>query len=88
MMSVISAHVNFPIKTIQITIAGPEGNTSSLYQETTPGTWIPMAHTSRALTQCEQKYLQIFGNKKGNADRTPPHKCAGPRPIYYKVHAW
>ena len=46
------------LKTIHITDAGPEGIASSLYQETTQGTWIPIDHASRALTPCEQKYSQ------------------------------
>ena len=46
------------LKTIHITDAGPEGIASSLYQETTQGTWIPIDHASTALTPCEQKYSQ------------------------------
>ena len=51
------------LKTMHITDAGPEEIVSSLYQETTQETWIPVStkdidHASRALTPCEQKYSQ------------------------------
>ena len=41
------------LKTIYITDAGPQGSASSLYQETTQGTWIPIDYASRALTPCD-----------------------------------
>ena len=41
------------LKTIYITDAGPQGIASSLYQETTQGTWIPIDCASRALTPCD-----------------------------------
>ena len=48
-------------KTIHITDAAPKGIAiyqDILCQETTQGTLIPIDHSSRALTPCEQKYSQ------------------------------
>ena len=35
------------------------GIAASIFQECQDGTWIPVDHASRSLTQCEQKYSQI-----------------------------
>ena len=47
------------LKTKLVTNAGPIGIVASIFQECQDGTWIPVDHASRSLTQCEQKHSQI-----------------------------
>ena len=42
-----------------VTDAGPDGIAASLFQVTDDGTWTPIDHASRSLTQCEQRYCQF-----------------------------
>jgi hypothetical protein len=47
------------LKSIHVADAGPDGIASSVFQEESDGTWVPIDHASRSLTQCEQNYSQI-----------------------------
>lgn len=49
---------NTDLKTRHTTDGSPEGIASSVFQETSSGTSIPVDHASRALTPCEQNYSQ------------------------------
>lgn len=45
-------------ETVHIADAGPTGIAASVYQVEPDGTWTPIDHTSRSLTQTEQRYSQ------------------------------
>ena len=47
------------LPTTMVTDASPEGIASSVFQIQPDGTWVPIDHASRSLTECEQKYSQI-----------------------------
>ena len=46
-------------KLVHIADAGPEGIAASLFQIDGDGTWVPVDHASRSLTECEQRYSQL-----------------------------
>lgn len=46
------------LATVHVADAGPEGIAASVYQIRGDGTWVPVDHASRSLTECEQRYSQ------------------------------
>ena len=47
------------LATKHVADAGPDGIATSLFQELPDGTWVPIDHGSRALTQAEKNYSQF-----------------------------